>query len=219
MPDPNAAFWWNWWVNAAVTLATFAAVLVALFGQAFRAKFFPPKLSMRLLNVEGEKAVARLQWRENGEIRERMEDCRYYHLRVSNARRWSPANQVQVLLLQVQERAANGDFQITWTGAIPLGWRHQQLYPLSRTIGASADVDLCSVVKDKWLDIHLLVKPFNLEVQRREPCTFVLSLQAQGSEAESPVIRVRIAWDGRWHDGAQEMRRHLVVEIVNETAS
>jgi hypothetical protein len=214
MPSPEAQFWWNWSSNAAVALATFAAVLVALFGQAFRAKFFPPKLSLRLLSAEGEKAVVRLQWQEGGAIRERMEDCRYYHVRVSNARRWSSANQVQVMLLEVQELAANGQFQIAWTGAIPLGWRHQQLYPVSRTIGASADVDLCSVVKDKWLEIHPLVKPFNLEVQRRQPTTFMLSLQAQGSEAESAVIRVRIAWDGKWHDGAQEMRRHLVVEVV-----
>ncbi len=82
-------FWWNWWVNAAVALATLAAVLVALFGQAFRAKFFPPKLSLRLLRVEGEQTVGRLQWQEGGETKERTEDCRCYHLRVSNARRWS----------------------------------------------------------------------------------------------------------------------------------
>jgi hypothetical protein len=42
MPDPSS-FWWNWWINAAVAVATFLAVLVALFGQAFRAKFFPAK--------------------------------------------------------------------------------------------------------------------------------------------------------------------------------
>ncbi len=128
----------------------------------------------------------------------------------------SPAHQVQVLLLQVEEPAANGDLQITWTGAIPLGWRHQQLYPPARTIGAPADADLCSVVKNKWLELHPLVVPFNLEVRRRESCTFVLSLQAQGSEGDSPVIRIKITWDGKWHDGAQEMRRHLILEVLGE---
>ncbi|HXF76019.1 MAG TPA: hypothetical protein VNN13_07995 [Methylomirabilota bacterium] len=217
MPDASS-FWWNWWINAAVALATFLAVLVALFGQAFRAKFFPPKLSLRLLNPDGEKAVARLTWIEGGETRERMEDCRYYHLRVANSRRWSPATQVQVMLLQVEEPGPNGSLKIQWTGAIPLGWRHQQLYPASRTIGAPADVDLCSVVKNKWVAIHPLVTPFNLEVQRRQASTFVLVLQAQSGEADSPTIRVKIAWDGKWHDGAQEMRGHLSVEVLNETA-
>jgi hypothetical protein len=34
-------FWWNWWLHLAVAVGTIGAVLVALFGQAFRAKFFP----------------------------------------------------------------------------------------------------------------------------------------------------------------------------------
>jgi len=221
MPDPQtcAEFWWNWWVNAGVAFATLAAVLVALFGQAFRAKFFPPILTMRLLSADGEKTIARLAWQEDGQINERMEDCRYYHLRVSNARRWSPANQVQVVLLQVEEPGPNGDLRIMWTGAVPLGWRHQQLFPSARTIGAPADVDLCSVVKGKWIQIHPLVTPFNLEVQKHQACAFVLHVQAQGSEADSPVNRVKIAWDGKWHDGAREMQGHLAIEVSGETAS
>lgn len=221
MSDPSTCpeFWWNWWVSAAAALATFAAVLVALFGQAFRAKFFPPKLSLQLLSFEGEKTVSRLMWQEGGEMRERTEDSRYYHLRVSNARRWSPGNQVQVVVLRVEEPAANGELQIVWSGAVPLGWRHQQLYPTARVIGAPGDVDLCSVVKDKWLEIHTLVVPNNLEVRRRQPCSFVLSLQAQGSEADSSVIRIKITWDGKWHDGTQEMRRHLILDVLGEDRS
>src|SRR5688572_16068307 len=116
--DPAAwsAFWWNWAVDAAVAIATFGAVLVALFGQGFRAKFVPPRLALTLLNPDGEMTRCRLQWQaENGEITGRTEDCRYYHLRVSNARRWSPASQVQVQLLQMEEPAANGELQIAWT--------------------------------------------------------------------------------------------------------
>lgn len=214
----GTSFWWNWWVSAAAALATFLAVLVALFGQAFRAKFFPPQLSLHLLSPEGEKAVARLTWLEDGQIKERMEDCRYYHLQVSNSRRWSPANQVQVMLLRVEEPAPQGGWKVQWTGAIPLGWRHQQLYSTSRTIGAPADVDLCSVIKNKWLALHPLITPYNLEVQRRQACVFCLTVQAQGSECDSPAIRVKIAWDGKWHDGAQEMRGHLGVEVSDDWA-
>jgi len=215
MPDASTSvdFWWNWGVNAAVAIGTFAAVLVALFGQAFRAKFFPPQLSVSLLNAEGEKAVTRLRWEENGQLRERDEDCRYYHLRVANDRRWSPANQVQVVLLQVEEPGHRGEMKIVWTGAVPLGWRHQQLYPASRAIGAPADVDLCSVIKGKWLQIHPMIIPFNLDVQRTEPCKFVMVVQAQGSEGDSPVMRATISWDGKWHDGSREMLDHLLVNF------
>lgn len=215
---PETSFWWNWWVSAAAAGATFLAVLVALFGQAFRGKFFPPKLGLRLLDPKGEKAVARLAWVENGEVKERMEDCRYYHLQVSNSRRWSPAHEVQVVLLRLEEPAPQGGWKVEWTGAIPLGWRHQQLYSTSRTVGALADVDLCSVIKNKWLALHPLITPFNLKVQRREPCVLCLTIQAQSSECDSRPIRVKVAWDGKWHDGAQEMIGHLSVEVLDEPA-
>jgi hypothetical protein len=74
------------------------------------------------------------------------------------------------------------------------------------------------VVKDKWLQLHLLVRPFNLDVERRAATTLVLSLQAHANESDSPVLRVKIAWDGKWHDGSQEMRRHLTVEPIDEKA-
>jgi hypothetical protein len=83
----NTQFWADWWVQLAVALATFLAVLVALFGQAFRAKFFPPRLSLVLQSAGGEKTKALLSWIENGQAQERLEDARYYYLCVSNERR------------------------------------------------------------------------------------------------------------------------------------
>lgn len=207
-------FWWNWGVNAAVAFGTLLAVLVALFGQAFRAKFFPPQLLLNLLSEEGTEAVTRLTWEENGKQLSRDESSRYYHLRVQNRRRWSPATEVQVVLLQVEEMGPGGDMKIVWTGPIPMGWRHQQLFPASRTIGASGDVDLCSVIKGKWLQLHPMIVPFNLVVKHERKCDFVLVLQAQGNEGDSPIVRIAISWDGTWHDGSKEMKNHLSVKIV-----
>jgi hypothetical protein len=104
-------FWWNWWVNVAVATGTITAVLVALFGDAFRAKFFPPKLSLELANRNGE--ATRVQGSAG------QEEARYYHVRVSNSRRWSPANQVQIVLLQVEEPDPNRNLQVVWRGDIP----------------------------------------------------------------------------------------------------
>jgi hypothetical protein len=55
----------------------------------------PPVLRLRLLRDEGEKGKIKYSSQTQNEIEERFEDARYYHLRVSNARRWSPANDVQ----------------------------------------------------------------------------------------------------------------------------
>jgi len=163
--------------------------------------------------------VLRSTCKDAGQTVERSENTRYYHVRVSNARRWWPANNVQVLVLQVEESVAGANMQVVWTGAVPLGWRYQEYYPAARTVGAPADVDLCSVGEGKWLQIHPLFVPFNLKVRREHPCTLVLSLQAQGREADSPSIRVKITWDGQWHDEAQEMRQHLLLEVLGDTAS
>ncbi len=207
-------FWLNWWVQLAVAIATVSAVLVALFGQGFRAKFFPPQLSLALANSDGEKTRVQLRWIENDIENERMEDSRYYRIRVTNARRWSPANQVQVVLLQVEEPAADGQFTSSWVGDLPLIWKHQPVFPVLRTIGPDSDVDLCSVVKDKWLQLHPLIPPFDLEVRRRDSARMILSLQARANESDSQVIRVEISWDGKWHDGTQEMKTHLIVKVV-----
>jgi hypothetical protein len=93
MPELSPQFWMNWWVQLAVALCTLLAVPVALFGQGFRAKFFPPRLSLTVADPDGEKTKVRITWTENNISKERLEDARYYRLSVSNARHWSPANQ------------------------------------------------------------------------------------------------------------------------------
>jgi hypothetical protein len=137
---------------------------------------------------------------------------RWYHLRVTNERRgWSPATQVQVFLLRVEEPDAAGEYKITWVGEIPMRWRHQEASPLTRTIGYPADCDLCSVVKEKWIELHPLVVPLALNAKRREACNLVVTLQARGLETDSNLVRVKIAWDGQWADDAEEMARHMTI--------
>jgi hypothetical protein len=80
--SPDNQFWWNWWVNFAVAFATVAAVLVALYGEQWRANLFPPLLQLRLLGSAGERTELR---RANGDV----DDVRYNYVQVSNARRGS----------------------------------------------------------------------------------------------------------------------------------
>ena len=68
--DPSL-FWWSWWVQVAIAVVTISAVVVALFGQALRARFFPPRLALALVHPEGE-----LTRFGNGH------QVRYYHVRV-----------------------------------------------------------------------------------------------------------------------------------------
>jgi hypothetical protein len=211
MPDVATQFWMNWWIQLAVGIGTIGAVLVALFAQGFRAKFFPPQLSLNIHDPEGEREIARLVSQEHPEGR--AENARYYRLRVTNRRRWSPANQVQVVLLKVEMPGADMRFSATWVGDLPLAWTHQELFPTLRTIGPDAHVDLCSVIKDKWLSLHPLIVPHNFTVLYRQPVRLILSVQVKSNECDSSILRLLVAWDGQWHDGATEMRRHLTVSV------
>jgi len=218
MAEPNLMDmpWWRVALDVAIALGTVGAVLVALFGQAFRAKFFPPKLTLTLADELGEAIPVALIPPEVSGQQPRQEAARYFHLRVTNGRRWSPATGTHVVLLQVEEPGPDGKLQIRWTGDIPLAWRHNTVFPPYRAIGPHAFADLCSVVKGKWLQLHTVLIPFNLETIRRNATALVASVQARATEGDSNVLRVRIFWDGGWADGAQEMRRHLKVEVDRE---
>lgn len=200
----NAKFW----VDVAVAIGTTGAVLAALFGKWFQAKVFPPRLSLRLDDPEGEATPEKIG---GGPL---TQPARYYHLRVHNSRLWSPAHEVRVVLLQVEEPGPTGEPQIVWTGDIPLVWRHQSLYPVGRTIGQDSYADLCSIRESKRLHLHLLIEPLNLKLVREKSTTLIVTLQAQGNEVASPPIRILIAWDGKWEEGKAEMRRHLTVEEI-----
>lgn len=80
----------------------------------------------------------------------------------------------------------------------------------------SADCDLFNIVKGKWIELLPLIKPLNLNVQHKENSLVVLSLQARANEADSAILCVQISWDGKWEDGAQEMKRHLIAKVLNE---
>ncbi len=209
--DQLQQFWWNWWVNAAVALGTLAAVLVALFGRVLQSKLFPPVLQMSLVCPEGEKGRIKYSLRESVSF----EDARYYHMRVENLRRWSPALDVQVFMTRLEEPGPDGSLHVVWTGNLPMGWRHREISPLTRTIGPATDCDLCCVTKNKRLDLLPLIVPLQLDIRRTSKCQMVVSLQAKSHLADSSVYRVQIAWDGEWNDGETEMMRHLrVTEIT-----
>lgn len=98
-------------------------------------------------------------------------------------------------------------------------WRHQEVHPLVRTIGAAADCDLCRVEKDgKALTLLPIITPFSLKARWDSQCKVVAWLQAKSNLTDSPIIRVQISWDGSWEDGENEMKRHLEVKVLEPKA-
>lgn len=210
MDDCNIQFWWDWWVNLAVALGTFAAVFVALFGDWLKARLFKPELHLEIENSNGVSTPFNLISDGNS----RTEDGRIYHVRVSNNKSWPAATQVQVNLLRIEELGPDREFQQKWVGQVPLRWSLQEIKPLTQTIGPSMLLDLCSVIKNKWIELHPLITPNNLTdlIKRREKVDMILTIQAQSAEADSAQSRIQISWDGQWEDGEVEMAKHLKIK-------
>ncbi len=200
-------FWLNWGATVAAGVATLLAVAVALFGQSFRDKFFPPKLSLSILNPKGDL----------GEVRTATtsEKVRYYHLAVTNGRRWAMSRNVQVFLTRIDEEGANGEFQLVWAAQAAMRWRHQEFHPVLRNIGPLTHCDLVAVnEKGKQIAILVLYAPFNMPQAIDVKTPTILYLEARGDEGDSSQLKVKVSWDGVWKDGEEEMARHLIVEEV-----
>jgi hypothetical protein len=198
-------------VSVASAVITLGAVLAALFLRELRACLRPPRLEMALAHENGLAVTALL-------ISEapRKEKTRYYHLRICNPRRKADAvNGVSVTLLRVERKGKDGDYHEAWSGDIPIAWRHERpdSVPERRIVGTWGDIDLCSVVKDKWLQLHVKVCPIDLTIIYRVgdemPVDIALTVQARGNEVDSEIQRWRAFWDGEWADGDHEMRKHF----------
>lgn len=215
-------------------VATFFAVVAALFNPWFQARFFPPVLKLNLLSQKGEGCPARFtkEW-QNGpvlEVAEWTESGRFYHLRLVNMRRRSTANEALIYLSKFEEIGADGVHSTVWTGDLPLRWRHSELFSKARTVGPHADCDLCSVVSGSIsagrtplhdpapkprFSVYPQTQVNNLidYYERSAPVNAVLTLQARSNEVDSEFIRVHITWDGAWVDG-EGMKEHLHIKVL-----
>ncbi len=68
------------------------------------------------------------------------------------------------------------------------------------------DFDICSVRKSGKLNLHPIIAPNNLTTTWNGPCDLILSLQARATELDTRMVRIRISWDGTWHDGAKRCK-------------
>jgi hypothetical protein len=192
------------WLSALGVAGSIAVAIAAVWGEKIRAALFRPELRLTLVSSVGQ--------RENAGI----SSIRYYRLRLTNHALHPAAQEVQVFLTQIDLRGPDGQPQTIFTGALPLPWQYQPLYPNARTIGHKtvADVDLF-FVSPELLHLTTVFDPpnFPANMQGSEQ-HFWVTMIARGLNGESESLRLKIDWDGRWEHGDQEMGRHLTISAV-----
>jgi hypothetical protein len=182
-PTKAAQFWWNWWAVAATALATFLAVLAALFIEWFRYVFFPPQLDLSLVNPHG---TLPLEFSYQSGL---SSVARWYHVKVENRRRWARATDTQVCLIAVEEFDADDKPIRRETGAIPLNVRNEGLVRPGRVIGPNVEWDLCCVNSDSpeggpLFALQTASEPPGLPRVKRKAFKMILDLQAQKHRKE-----------------------------------
>jgi hypothetical protein len=181
-------------------LATVGAVVFALFGKKFR----PPKLEIILPDPPRELA----KWQKEGKDHHAW----FYHARVINTRRWSPGTNLSLNLIAVEEERPDHTFSEEWQGDVQIRWKHPTHYPQPNYIGKPVDYDLVSVDADHFVSLHPIAASSSLNRVRTEKFTIRVWPQARSTEADSPVTKFDISWDGTWAETEEEVKKHFIVK-------
>lgn len=196
---------WELFIQGMAAAGTVAVAILAIWGEWVREKLAGPKLQLTLHDPEGEPLTI-----SDGT------PARFYHVKVINKRRWSPAKNVRVLLVKLNKPAADGSFPAAaLSGPLQLTWQHPQFHPVFPTIGPDDVCDLGNLQQGRGFVLAPYVTPNNFQGFLRSPGKLRAELIAVADNAESAPLLVEIAWDGQWSDDTNEMKNHLVVKQIS----
>jgi hypothetical protein len=203
-------FWLDWSVQLLVAVGTIGAVVVALFGDAIKAKFV--KLTLSIYDRDGVYSPTSNPVYFVGQVvGQAAGEARFYQLRVDNERRLVSAERVTVWLLQVMQFGDDGSTR-SWTGELPLIWQHQDQIPGPRTIGSPATADLFCVTSAQKLELRVAIQALNLTRTYQGACRLVMTVQARSDEGNSPELRLSVQWDGKW----ERETGHVTFAVVDD---
>jgi hypothetical protein len=179
------------------------AVVVAIWGERIRQRWVKPKLKISLSQPTGSlnrRADGKWAW--------------YYSINVVNKRRSSPAISVRVLLIAIEKKRPDGNWiPIVFSAPVQVMWRWPNVTPQYTTIGPDEISTFGFIVEDSTeFALQLYWCPNNLipKFPPNEPVR--LSFKAASDMAESNILTVEIAWDGKWEDDDNEMLQHMKVK-------
>ena len=195
----NSQFIWYMVVNIFVAFGTVGAVIVALFGR----KFFPPKLEVELANPQGEFT----SWTQDGKEHK----ARYYQVQVRNKRRWSPASDVSVHIVQMLVPGPDTILHEEWQGDVPITWKFRSSYPEPNRVGKPINYDLVSVNDENQVSLHPIAAATSFNRIRAGSCRFAVLVQAKSAERDSKIVKINVSWDGIWERETEQMARHFFV--------
>lgn len=193
-----------------VAVGTIAVAILAIWGERIRQLLgLGPKLVLKLHDPQGESIDVLT---ESG----KPIPSRYYHLRVSNKKRWSQATNVRIVITGLARPAADGRLvSQPLSGPLQLMWRFTNFHLLYSIVGPDDICDLGHLFRGDNFRLTPYVFPSNFTGILDPNQRMRVEVKAVGDNAESKPICIDISWDGNWSDDTLDMAKHLVVKEVN----
>ena len=187
-------------------LGTVSVAILAIWGEGVRAWIAGPKLELELNDAKGDLIPY-------GDGRKTY----YYHLKVRNVRKWSPARSTRIMVVGIQKQSADGAFYPeSHIAPLPLRWSHQQFHELSPTVGPDDVCDLGHVDRDAdrfQLEVFYWPNNFAGHVKKGESMRVSIVASAHNGEMKHP-LELEISWNGKWDPDPSIMERHLVIKKI-----
>ena len=195
-----------------VAIGTIAVAILAIWGDRIRYVIgLRPKLDLTLIDPEGEFVNIGIS------VDGSTTPARYYHLKVSNKNRWSPATNVRVVITGIAIPAADGQYVSQGlTGPLQLTWRFDKFHPaMYSTVGSDDICDLGGIKQGEKFSLTPYIFPNNFQGHLEANRRMLIEVKAIADNAESRTVCIEISWDGKWEDDTKKMAEHLVVKEVS----
>jgi hypothetical protein len=204
-PDPLAK--WNLIAQWCVAFGTLAVAIIAIWGDWFRSKVAAPKLSLSIHNARGTATQF-----TNGPR------AIFYHLKVSNSRRWAPARNCQVFLKEVYRRGPDHVFHpVPLPVPVPFVWAPAEFSPPAVSVPSEQILDFGLIAENSQYFLpRLYVTPndFQGSVGAQEAVRYSLEVLADGYASRQYQV-FEVSWNGRWTDNLDQMSQNLVIREIH----
>jgi hypothetical protein len=202
MEPGNLAQW-------ASVIVSSAVAALAIWGDLIRSRLAGPRLEIDVSSPDGEKT----EYNATGK------PARYYHLKVTNRRSWSPAKNVRVVLVGLARPAADGSYsEVQLSSPLQLHWQYPTKSPQYAQVGPPHTSDLGHIEQDSGFTLSLYVTPMSFKGAVGKNERIRVEVRALADNGESPSLFVEVAWNGSWSEDTLEMRTHLAVKQVGSLA-
>lgn len=196
---------WSLIINSLIALGLFTIVLVALFGSWIRRKIFPARLTVEILDKNGELTIL-----DNGHR------VIYYHLRIINQK---PVivQKCRIFLKKIQKLKANGQFEdITLSVPPRYIWTPSETSPEGVDIIMERIIDFGYIIdndKEFKLTVTPILNSFRGNLSKNETIRYFIETVAENYHPRK-FFCIEVFWDGIWPEDLNEMHEHLIIKLI-----